>query len=174
MKLVTSNLYPHYTPDHCAFCVSRQFLHFFLIFSAHFNIQVCYTIHHKKISCRSLARWLSDSSRLSDKLQVVCVPVVRFFVVIGQATGRLRAGCPILRGYRTTDSLNTYTKQATRKLIMRGACLAAFYYLFLPAPSGFPETPRSKAAKCFSDAAIRRSKTLLTSSGKSSASRNCP
>ena len=102
MKLVTSNLYPHYTPDHCAFCVSRQFLHFFLIFSAHFNIQVCYTIHHKKISCRSLARWLSDSSRLSDKLQVVCVPVVRFFAVIGQATGRLRAGCPILRGYRTS------------------------------------------------------------------------
>ena len=157
MKLVTSNLYPHYTPDHCAFCVSRQFLHFFLIFSAHFNIQVCYTIHHKK-----------------NKLQVACALAVRFFAVIGQATGRLRAGCPIIRGYRTTDSLNTYTKQATRKLIMRVACSMVLYHFFLPAPSGFPSTPRSKAAKCFSDAAIRRSKTLLTSSGKSSASRNCP
>ncbi|PTQ84090.1 hypothetical protein C8U37_1106 [Trichococcus patagoniensis] len=45
---------------------------------------------------------LSDSSRLSDNLRVLCVALVRFFAVIGQHTSLMCCACPILCGYRTT------------------------------------------------------------------------
>ena len=64
-------------------------------------------------SSGSYVYWLSDSSRLSDKLPFIRLPVVGFFSVIRQVPVHTLAGCRILSGYPTSSkhSNQIYPKQ---------------------------------------------------------------
>ena len=64
----------------------------------------CRILRGYPTTLRTIAFWLSDSSRLSDIEYDDCSLIVGFFAVIRQHTRRLRSGCRILCGYPTTRS----------------------------------------------------------------------
>ena len=66
----------------------------------------CPILRGYRTSGRSNACCLSDSFRLSDIGTIERLLVVRFFAFIGHRNYRTLAGCPILRGYRTSGRSN--------------------------------------------------------------------
>ena len=68
---------------------------------------------------------MSDSLGLSDNRRPERMPDVRFFVVIGQASTRTYAGCPILYDYRTSIDPNVCRMSDSSALsdILRSKCV---------------------------------------------------
>ena len=68
---------------------------------------------------------MSDSLGLSDNRRSERMPDVRFFVVIGQASTRTYAGCPILYDYRTSIDPNVCRMSDSSALsdILRSKCV---------------------------------------------------
>ena len=70
------------------------------------TLAACPILSGYRTSELSNACWLSDSFRLSDIGTIERLLLVRFFPVIGHPALPSLAGCPILRGYRTSELSN--------------------------------------------------------------------